>query len=259
MHMQPDEAAATSVATNPPAARRRVARLAAAALFACFGLAASPDAPAAEAAAVPYIEVGGAAEVKVAPDIARLDFGVTTRADSAAAAARENAARMQKVLEAVRKALGADAQVGTGAYTLRSEFNAPRDGTPPRVTGYVASNIVRLETRELARVGELVDIATGAGANQVQRIAFDLADSSAARRQALREAVLEARAEAQAIASALDASLGPVRSVIEQEAGPIRPYAQDGVMMRAEAAPTPIEPGTISVRARVLLRVGIAN
>lgn len=251
--------AVTGPAASDSPQSASVAGVAAIALGACLGLAASAPAPAAEAAPAPYIEVAGSAEVKVAPDLARLDFGVTTRAESAAVAARENAARMQSVLDAVRKALGADARIGTGTYSLRSEFNAPRDGTPPRVTGYVASNIVRLETRELGRVGELVDIATGAGANQVQRIAFDLADPSAARRQALREAVLDARAEAQAIAAALDVSLGPVRSVIEQETGPIRPFTQDAVMMRAEAAPTPIEPGMISVRASVLLRIGIAN
>ena len=236
----------------------RAARIAAVTALVCLAAISSAPAAAADAPPPPYIEVGGNAEVKVAPDLARLEFGVTTRAESAATAARDNAARMKRVLEAVRNALGAGAQIGTGTYQLRGEYSAPRDGTPPRVTGYVASNIVRLETRELARVGELVDIATQAGANQVQRIAFDLADASAARRRALREAVLDARAQAQAIAAALDAPLGPVQSVVEQEVGPIRPYMQDAMMARAEAA-TPIEPGMISVRARVVLRIGLSN
>ncbi|MGH8663680.1 MAG: SIMPL domain-containing protein, partial [Burkholderiales bacterium] len=61
---------------------------------------------AAEPARPPYIEVTGEAEVRVAPDTAQLHFGVTTRADNAAAAAEQNAARMKAVLDAVRKALG---------------------------------------------------------------------------------------------------------------------------------------------------------
>jgi uncharacterized protein YggE len=234
---------------------RSVLACAAAAAFACAAPAHS--AAGAEAPPAPYIEVTGEAEARMVPDTAMLDFGVTTRADTAAAAVQQNAARMQAVLAAVRKALGADAQIGTGNYSLRAEYSAPRDATPPRVTGYTASNVVRLETRELKRLGELIDIAAQAGANQVQRIAFTLANPSEPRQRALRDAVLDAQAEAQSIAAALKATLGPVQSVVEQDSGPVRPFMQDAVMARAEAASTPIEPGTISVRARVLLRVQI--
>lgn len=214
---------------------------------------------AAELAPPPYIEVTGEAETRVAPDTARLDFGVTTRADTAAAAAKQNASRMQAVFDAVRKALGAGAQIGTGTYSLRAEQSAPRDGTPARVTGYTASNIVRLETRELARLGEIVDIATQAGANQVQRVVFTLSDPSVAHRNALRDAVKDARAEAETIATALGAALGPVQSVTEQEMGSMRPLMYDAAVMRAEASATPIEPGMVSVRSRVLVRFQISH
>jgi uncharacterized protein YggE len=240
------------------ASRVRSAKLAVAgfgllcALWATGGNAAAP-------ASAPYIEVTGEAEVKVAPDAAELHFGVTTRADNAAAAAQQNATRMKAVLDAVRKALGPQAQIGTGAYSLRAEHSSPRDGTPAKVIGYSASNTVRLETRELARLGELIDIATQAGANQVQRVVFTLSDPAAARRRALGEAVAEAQAEAQAIAAALGATLGPVQAATEQDMGPIRPYMQEAMMARAEAAATPIEPGMISVRSRVLLRIEIAR
>ena len=217
--------------------------------------AAHPETPSA-----PYIEVTGEAEARVAPDTALLDFGVTTRAETAAAAVQQNAARMQAVLAAVRKAVGAEAQIGTGTYSLRAEYSPqPREATPPRVIGYVAANVVRLETRELKRLGELIDVAAQAGANQVQRIAFTLSDPTEPRQRALRDAVLDAQAEAQSIAGALKASLGPVQSVTEQDSGSVRPFMQDAVMARAEAASTPIEPGTIAVRARVLLRVQIGR
>ncbi|MGH8666689.1 MAG: SIMPL domain-containing protein, partial [Burkholderiales bacterium] len=115
------------------------------------------------------------------------------------------------------------------------------------------------ETRSLDRLGELIDIATQAGANQVQRIVFTLSDPADPGRRALRDAVKDAQAEAAAIAAALGATLGPVQSVVEQEMGPIRPFMQDAVMARAEAAATPIEPGMVSVRARVVVRIQIAR
>ena len=233
--------------------RQRAAMFAIAAAVATPALAASAD-----AAVPPYIEVTAEAENKVAPDIAYLDFGVMTRAETAAAAAQQNAARMKSVLAAVRAALGASAQIGTGTYNLRAEYSPGRDGSEPRVIGYVASNVVRLETQELQKLGEIIDGAIKAGANQVQRIAFGLRDAAEPRRQALREAASKARSEAEAIASALKLSLGPVQAVVDQDVGPVRPFAQE-MMARAPAASTPIEPGVVTVRARILLRMQIAR
>jgi uncharacterized protein len=239
--------------------RLRARTLARAVLLVCLCAAPARAATSPETPLPPYIEVTGEAEARVAPDTAQLDFGVMTRADTAAVAVQQNAARMKAVLAAIRQALGSEGQIGTGNYSLRAEYTSPRDGTPPRVTGYTASNVVRLETRELARVGELIDIAAQAGSNQVQRIAFTLRDPSASRRRALSDAVLDAQGEAETIAAALKVRLGPVHSVIEHESGPIRPFMQEAVMARADAATTPIEPGTVSVRARVLLRVQISR
>lgn len=251
----------TGIRPTPSGAmRNRAARLVTVAALMCLCAFPLQSVHAADTSRPPYVEVSGEAEARMAPDTALLDFGVATRADTAAAAAQQNATRMQAVLEAVRKALGPDADIGTGTYSLRAEYATSRDGTPPRVTGYVATNVVRLETGELNRLGELIDLATQAGANQVQRIAFTLSDPSAARRRALRDAVLDANAEAEAIATALGAKLGTVQSVVEQESEPIRPFMHDAVMARAaEGVSTPIEPGMVTLRARVVVRVQLLH
>lgn len=225
-----------------------------AALGLLFGCVLPLEAAAVEAPQPPYVEVTGEAEVQAAPDTALLDFGVVSRAETAAAAAQQNAAAMQAVLDAVRKALGPNAEIGTGTYSLRADYATPRDSTAPRISGYIATNVVRLRTDALGRLGELIDVATKAGANQVQRIAFTLSDPSGAQRRALREAVLDANAEAEAIAAALGAKVGSVQSVTEQDSGPVRPFMQDAMMARAAEAATPIEPGVLTLRARVLVR-----
>ena len=84
---------------------------------------------AAETNAIPSIEVSAEARVEVAADLAVLDFGVVTQAEGAAAAAAENAKRMEAVLAAVRKLLGADARISTGSYTLHTNQSQPRDGS----------------------------------------------------------------------------------------------------------------------------------
>lgn len=210
------------------------------------------QAAAADLAAPRFIEVTGQAEAQAPPDRALLDFGVRTRADTAQAAVQQNAQRMQEVLAAVRKALGPKAQIGTGTFTLRPEYAHDREGgAPPRLAGYSASNVVRVQMGELTRAGELIDIAARAGANQVEQVRFVLSDAATVRRRAVREAVADARAQAEAIAAALPAKLGAIDSVVEHDGGPIRPF-QEGVALRAEAGPaTPIEPGLVTIQARV--------
>lgn len=208
----------------------------------------------------PTIEVTADAEVEVPPDVAVLDFGVTTRAETAAAAARQNGERMAVVIAAVRKALGPSTRLSTGTYALHPDYAVARDGTPPRITGYTATNVVQLKTAELARVGEIIDTTIKAGANQVQRIALTLTDTAPAHRQALREAVLKARAKAEAIATALGLTISGVYTVTEQDPAPVRPLMRSAMVAQAESASTtPIESGVIQVHARVALTVEVTR
>jgi uncharacterized protein len=217
---------------------------------------AAPAGLAAETRALPAIEVSGRGLVEAPPDLALLDFGVMTRAPTAEAAARENSIRMDAAVAAVRKALGPKAQIRTGSYALRPEHVFPREGGVPKVTGYVATNVMQLRTPELARLGEIIDLAIKAGANQVQRVAFTLSDQSGAQRQALEQAVVQARSKAHSIAAALGLKLGPIHTIVEHELGDVRPLMLDAAVARAEVAPvTPLEPGLIEVRARVALSI----
>ena len=212
-------------------------------------------ASAAELRPASSIEVTAEAEVEVPPDLAMLEFGVRTQAETAAGAARDNAERMQAVLAALRQALGAGALLQTGSYTVGPNYAPPRDGGPAQITGYVATNIVQLRTAELARLGELIDVATRAGANQVQRVAYTLRDQGAQRREALSNAARAARLKAQTLASALGLKVTGFHSLVEHDVGDVRPLVRDAMLARAESAVTPMEPGLITVRARVVLTV----
>jgi uncharacterized protein YggE len=116
------------------------------------------------------------------------------------------------------RSCGVPLEIRTIAYTLRPDY---RDGTPddgPVVTGYVASNIVRVTLEDLGQIGTVIDTATAAGANRVQALRFTLKDEAAARAEALKQAAVQARAEARTLAAALD--LDVVRVLSVSEAGP---------------------------------------
>jgi uncharacterized protein len=204
----------------------------------------------------PSIRVSGEATVTAQPDQAQLDL-VTTQAQTAQTAAANNAQQLERTLAELRRALGANAEIKTVSYSLSPDYRYPREGGKPTITGYTATNLVRVTLKDLTRLGQVIDVATQAGANRIHRLQFTLKDEQAAQAQALRAAALKARAQAEALAQALGVKIRRVLSLVESSAG-VQPLARDVMLARAEAASTPIEPGTIEVRATVTLTVEIS-
>jgi uncharacterized protein YggE len=207
-------------------------------------------------AALPHIRTSAEATITTRPDQASIDIGVLSQAQTAQAAAAQNAKQVDAVLAALRKALGQSADIRTISYSVNPEYRYPREGGKPQITGYAASNIVQVKTTDLAAVGKVVDLAMQSGANTIHRLHFTLKDEQAARNQALKEAAEKARSEADAIAAALGVKIVRLLSADTGTQPPIRPLQDMPMAMRAEAAqapPTPVEPGNIEVRARVTL------
>jgi uncharacterized protein YggE len=153
--------------------------------------------------------------------------------------------------------LGAGADIKTVSYTLSPNYRYPREGGEPTLTGYTATNIVRVTLDDLTQVGRAIDAATQAGANRIQSLRFTLRDERAVQARALREAALNARGKAEALASALGLRIVRVLTVVESS--PTVYPVRDVAFARAEAASTPIEPGTIEVRATVAFTVEISS
>ena len=207
------------------------------------------------------IQVTGQAKVAETPDRVYIDIGVTTQAQKAEDAASQNASRLSAVIAAVRHAAGTGAQLTTTQYSISPNYNYPRNGGTPTITGYTVSNVVRVRLDDLARIGRVIDAATQTGSNNVQDISFALRDEQAPRSEALREAALNARQDATALAGALGLRLVRVLSVSEQSPGVVLPriYPQMRQLALAQAAaPTPVAAGSVDVNASVTLTVEVA-
>lgn len=201
------------------------------------------------------VRASAEAVVSAKPDRARLSLGVVTHAASAQEAGRLNAAKTSAVLDQLHKSLDPAARIQTQGYSLSPQYRYPKEGGQPAIDGYIASNTVEITTDDLGALGKLIDAATQSGANNVQSLQFLLRDERALRIQAMREAAAQARAEAEAMAAAL--GLRPVRvlTVEEEEAQAPRPVMRAAAL--AAGAPTPIEAGTLEVRARVTLTLEV--
>ncbi len=212
---------------------------------------------AAQEAGTPEIRVTGEATLSVEPDQAEIDLGVVTQAPTARAASAANATKLDAVLTAIRNIVGDKGKIDTTNYSLRPNYTRPRGGGEATIASYTATNTVRASGVAIDATGELIDVAIEAGANNVQRLNFTVADTETPRLQALADAARQARAKAEALAAALGLEIVRVLSVAEGTPAVVRPYAPRAAMMQADAAAptTPVEPGSVEVRASVTLRV----
>lgn len=204
----------------------------------------------------PSINTTGEATVSIAPDRARIDIGVVTQADTSQQAAADNAQKLDATLSRLRALLGTGADIKTVSYSINPNYRYPQGGGEPTITGYTATNVVRVTLDDLTKVGSVIDTATQAGANRIQSLQFTVKDESAVQAQALREAAQKARQKADTLASALGVRV--VRILTVSESGPVAIPFRDVAFARADTASTPIEPGTIEARASVSLTVEIA-
>jgi uncharacterized protein YggE len=211
-------------------------------------------AAAAAAAELTRITVSGEATVQAQPDTAVVSIAVVTQNASASEAQAENASRTEAVVRAVKAAAGAGAEVKTGGYSLQPQYSY-KPNESPQINGYQVRNSVIVTMSDLTKVGAVIDAASRAGANTVDYLNFTLRRDRPARSQALAEATRDARAKAQTLAEALG---GRVVRIVEVQEGPIyRPpvplRGTVGRMAEMQAADTPIEVGSLDIRAQVQL------
>jgi uncharacterized protein YggE len=190
----------------------------------------------------PMIEVGGTGEAKVTPDRALIYLGVQTKGRTAALAGSENAKIAAAIFDAVRTAGIARDQMSTTNYSVNPSYRYYPDGRKPELTGYDASNTVRVEVRNLELVGKVIDASLGAGANNIGGITFYASQLDATKREALGNATTDARLSAEIMAKAAGGTLGALIAITSQSADVPRPMPMLAMSMRAKSAdePTPI-------------------
>jgi uncharacterized protein YggE len=228
------------------------------------GLILSAPALAADAAATlgqpGTIRVVAEATTVVKPDLAEVDLGVTTEKPTAAAATSENARKMDQIVEALKKEAGPGSEVKTVGFQVSPRWGEPRPNERQQpIAAYVVSNTVRVRVPDVNAVGRLMDRAFKLGANTVQKVSFTLKDPEPAQTEALRAAAAKARGRANAMASALGLKVAHVMSVSESQQG-FTPWdgTESAQMMRANVG-TPVEAGSLEIRASVTVVFAIAS
>ena len=214
----------------------------------------------ASAAEPTVIKTVGQATAGAEADFADFFFSVVTYGEDAGEAASANAQRTRAVIDALSKRLGDDSDIQTTGYAIHPNRKYSKRG-PEEVTGYSIVNSLRATVKVIDELGEVLDVVTTAGADKIDSVQFRTAEPGKLRSRAFQNAVEDARSKAEAIAEALGLRL--VRIVSLDEAAALGGNQPRGAVMQfAESIggsiPTPIQVGTVQIRASVVLTAELA-
>lgn len=206
-------------------------------------LAAQPD--------VPSISVSANATIEVAPDTAVISFDVNGKGRTAAEATNAAASKMEGVSHNLLACniLGSD--ITTTSYTLY-----PDTDIKGKITGYTASNSVRIKLKDIAKLGPVIDKISAAGVDTINNISFSVSSRELYRNRLLAQAVENARQQAAVVANAGGRTLGKLLSanISSYSGGLERSYGNMKLMAAADktAAPeTSIAAQEITIKASV--------
>lgn len=209
---------------------------------------------------VPVISVSGTGRVEGVPDRADLTLGVVTHAAAAEEAQQQNAL----TAAAIRSTLSAlgieDRDIRTEDYSFHPDYDRS-NGRTNEITGYTVSNKVSVHIKNIDLIGQVIDSALAAGANNVSSLDFSVNDTKTLRRAALTAAVKDAREKADIIAQALGKKIVGVQNISENSYD-FNSHARKSFMANAAAdmsMSTPIEAGTITLSADVHVDFIIAD
>ena len=197
------------------------------------------------------LTVNGEGSVYQSPDMATINLGVTTTAETAAEALGKNSEAMNAVIERLKAAGIESKDLQTSGLSVNPNWESSSSyssGSGSKLAGYVATNMLMLRVTDLEKLGPLLDASVADGANTLNGVTFGLIDPRPAVDEARKLAVVDARARAELLAEAAGVKLGPIRQI--NDGGN---FNGGGPVFRADAkmASVPIQQGEVNYQANV--------
>lgn len=204
------------------------------------------------------LNVNGVGQVYLTPDIAYVNIGVNTQSPSASESVATNKQQSNAVIEAIKAAGVDEKDIHTTNFSIWSNPTYDANGLVSGTT-YVVDNTVNVAVRNLDSLGDLLDSAISAGANSIYSIQFDVADKSAAVKEARASAVEDAKTQAQELSDAAGLSLGEIQTISFYESTPVANFEGKGGGGGVAAGDTvvPIQPGQLAISVTVSMTYSI--
>lgn len=213
--------------------------------------------------------VSGDGKASGTPDVAEFSFQVITEGGTDVAKLQsDNAGKMNKAIEFVKKQGVVAADIKTEQYSINPRYQTTacdyasgKVCPPAEIVGYTIQQGATVKIRDFKNISPLLTGTVENGANSVSQINFTIDDPTSIENTARAAAFKKAQEKAQGMAKAGGFKIGRLLDISESNSSPIY-YGRGGVMMdmaKSEAAPIPptIEAGSQDVNITVSLKYEI--
>lgn len=205
------------------------------------------------------ITVQGVGIVSVKPDTATVTLGVVHSEESLKDAQDKVTADLDAITAALKDAGIAEKDLATSQYNVQPINEYDRNDNFQGVKGYEVSVSLNVTIRNLETLGNILDTATSAGANQIWGISMYVDDTTEAASQARTAAMEEAHNRAETLARSegllitgvysIEETMAPQPKPIDMEAS--RDLAAPQASSAESSNPVPISTGTTEIRVGV--------
>ncbi len=198
--------------------------------------------------------------------MATINTGVTTQAETAREALDANTAAMEDLIAVLREAGLENRDIQTSDFSVSPQYvySDARDqngySRPPQIQGYQVSNTVTIVVRDLDALGVVLDQAVTVGANTINGITFDVADTAKIKDEARKLAVQSALHKAEIYAEAANVTLGSIEAITEQDnMQPPMPMYRAAMADVAAQESVPVEAGEMAYSVTTTIEWDISS
>ena len=206
------------------------------------------------------IRVSAKSEVYTKPDVAMISFSVVTEEKTASESMNKNAKKMNKIIEALKNEGVKDKDIKTTNFSIYPRYEWHKqvgvsyfpEGKRVLV-GYETRQTIDVKIRNLDKIGEIIQTATNAGANQVGSLQFLVDNEEAFKKQAREEAIKKAKIKAKELAKELGVSLVRIVGFSENSSSPrFYPLAKSTLNVEDNSTPQ-IQTGQNKIEVNVTI------
>lgn len=163
------------------------------------------------------ISVSATGEVFAKPDLALISFSVKTEEKTVSEAMQENTEKMNATIDFMKAQGIEEKDLKTTSFNIYPRYEYRKEETetyiypPPTgkrvLVGYEVIQSLQVKIRDMSKIGDIIEGATRAGANEVGGLQFIIDNEDEFKKQARKQAIEKAKDKAKELASHLGVRL----------------------------------------------------
>ncbi len=171
------------------------------------------------------ITVSDTGEVYTKPDLGITSFSVKTEKKTVAQAMSENTEKMNEIINSMKNLGVEEKDLKTTTFNIYPRYDYVERASFVQGTrvlaGYEITQSLQVKIRDLDKIGQIIESATDAGANQVGNLSFTIDKEDEFKKQAREEAINKAKVKAKELADQLGVNLVRIVSFNENGQAPV--------------------------------------